>query len=202
MEESKFMIQEPKAYIGGHITLWLVSVIQTVVPITLWYVWRKPEIGAPSINLWFSNSWKAMWIGSVSANGLQALLWPLTFTSSRTMHLIYIGLWTILGLVPNVMVFLTVVIYLLVATNRYEDHPDVNEEELYYTLLAYIPTEFILGVLVKEYLWDSFMYMRSEEVQSWCDKHFDVCDDYKVLKKAPEPEADSIPEFYSIPFDF
>ena len=141
-----------------------------------------------------------MWIGSAIANGLQALLFPFTFADSRTMHLIYIGAWTTLGLIPNIMVALTVVIYLFIAAGKYEDHPEVSEEEIYWTMTIYIPIEFILGVLVKEYLWDSFMYMRSEEVKVWCNNHYDVCDDYRVLKKVPQTETEEqdemIPEFY------
>ena len=112
------------------------------------------------------------------------------------MHLIYIGLWAVLGLVPNVMIFLTVIIYLFVATGTYQDHPDVSQEEIIWTLLIYIPSEFILGVLAKEYLWDSFMYMRSEEIKDWCESHYDMCDQYRVLKKVPETDMEAIPEFY------
>ena len=112
------------------------------------------------------------------------------------MHMIYIAVWTILGVVPNMMLFITICTYFFVSANHYVAHPDVSQNEIFYTIAVYIPCAFILGILIKEYLWDSIMYLHSDEIKAWCEDHANVCADYNLLNKVETIDSDEIPEFY------
>ena len=124
-----------------------------------------------------------MWIGAIVTHGLQALFFPLTFIDHKIIDFIYAGSWAILGIVPAILLFINVNAFFLAAVDTYELHSDIDSEEIEYTILAYILSEFALGVLTKTFLWDSVMYMLSEDVKDWCESRAEFCTDYGVLNK-------------------
>ena len=159
-EQDVFVTNDPKDYLAGHIVVGLVAIIQTVVPTVLWWVWKKPMISDSDANKWFKRSWGMMWIGSVIAHGIQAVLFPFTFFKHRTLGIIYAGSWAFLGIMFAAVLFFLVNGFLFKAASNYSIYSaqDYEQNECWYTIGFYILFEFVMGSLVKIFLFDSILY--------------------------------------------
>ena len=65
-----FTIKDSQEYLAGHIIVGIVSWIKVILPVSMWYGWRKKTITDSSTNPWFSWSWETMWIGAIVTHGL------------------------------------------------------------------------------------------------------------------------------------
>ena len=100
------------------------------------------------------------WIGSVIAHAIQALLWPFTFFKHRTVGIIYAGSWAFMGIAFAVVLFFLVNGFLFKAADNSSIYSaqDYGQNECWYTIGFYILFEFVMGSLVKIFLFDSILY--------------------------------------------
>lgn len=58
-----FSIGAPDQYIGGHIAIGMVTLLQTVLPVLIYYVWQHDKLEMLTWNPWYVYSWKGMAYG-------------------------------------------------------------------------------------------------------------------------------------------
>ena len=81
MSQYVFALEEKKAYLGDHLYLGLSQLIKFLLPLILWFSWKRPVINNTTTNLWFLYTWKTLCYGYIIAYGLPSILWLFSFTN-------------------------------------------------------------------------------------------------------------------------
>ena len=51
-----FTIGAPKDYLGGHVAIGMITLLEAVIPIILYYSWMEPRINDWAANTWYKYS--------------------------------------------------------------------------------------------------------------------------------------------------
>ena len=84
-ETQQFTIGEPKDYLGGHVAIGIVTLLEAAIPITLYYAWMHPRIETWVSNTWYKNSWAAAAYGHFITFLIPFIFWCLSFIAKNTM---------------------------------------------------------------------------------------------------------------------
>ena len=135
-----FNIKDQSAYLGGYVAVGVFAIVQTIAPLLIYQLWRKPDITTDNRNMWYKYAWQAMQAGGVVSWGLPALAFLASFMFDlnllERLGLLMLG-FTHIGLLGCLTV-ITVISYLVVALIKYEDSMFSAMWEIGVTLAVYL----------------------------------------------------------------
>ena len=80
--------------------------------------------------------------------------------------------------------FISTLVYFILALANYTESPLVTNGEIVITLIVYIIFTIVNLWLTKRFMWRSILYMLASDVLEWCNDHSVTCEDYKLLDKS------------------
>ena len=179
-----FSIGAPKDYLGGHVAIGMITLLEAVIPIILYYAWMEPRIDGWAANTWYKYSWRSATWGHLITFSIPFLFWCLSFMAKNTMSYLYVGMLLIFGGLFGGYVVATTIIYQFQAIKGYSaaDGFEKNEIWTYFGLYAFV--QLVFDFIAEHYFFDSIFYLLSSNVKEWCEAHPGVCTDYGVLDSA------------------
>merc|ERR1712051_14273 len=161
--DQQFTIGEPKDYLGGHVAIGMVTLLEAAIPIVLYYAWMNPRFDSWVANTWYKDSWSAMTYGHFITFFIPFIFWCLSFMAKNAMSYLYVGMLVVFGSLFGGYVIATTIIYQFQAIKGYS----------------------MVDGFEKWEIWTSFgLYLFSSNVKDWCEEHPGVCSDYGVLDSA------------------
>lgn len=148
------------------IMIGMYAVINTIVPVIVYYTWLSPNNYA--LNEWTCKSWWTMWIGHLATWGLPALFWPLSYIGGP-MAMVYGWVWKWADMVSSPMM-LTFVTMLVVAGIYMPEDKTVWE-----TLVVYFVTQGVMGMAAQSVAKPAMMYYVWGEWDKWDDEAKEWC---------------------------
>ena len=181
-----FEVGPPKDYVGGHVALGIVTMLEAAIPAILYYTWQHPRLASVTGNDWWVYSWKAMTYGGFLAFIFPFVFWCLSFIDKPIMAYLYLGFLVLFGGLYGGYVVMTTIIYQFQAIRGYSSSGVFTLEEVWVTFGVYTAAQFLFSGIANHFLIDSVFYLLSAEIQQWCEEHPGVCTDYGVLSPAEE----------------
>ena len=179
-----FSIGAPKDYLGGHVAIGMITLLEAAIPITLYYAWMHPRIDDWAANTWYKYSWKAAAYGHFITFIIPFLFWCLSFMAKNTMSYLYVGMLLVFGSLFGGYVVATTVIYQFQAIKGYSAVDGFEKWEIWTYFGLYAFTQVLFQFIGEHYFLDSIFYLLSSNVKEWCEAHPGVCKDYGVLDMA------------------
>ena len=139
------------------------QILTAFLPLTLWFAWKKSDIDGVT-NRWFEYAWKGLWIGYLISYGLPSLLWLLTFADGRRLQLAYVATWVVLAAFGGFYMFISTLVYFLVAIAQYTSSTSVSLGEMWITLILFFVISVIDFWLTDHFAWRSILYMLASDV--------------------------------------
>ena len=177
-ETCGYMLGPSSDYLGGHITVWLVSVFNALVPFLIYWYWKEPifydDLGTRNIDSDFKKAWRWFGWGSLVCFAGQAVWWPLTFLYNNYVQLIYLSLWSGMGFVGALAVDCAVIALLIKAAPSVKaawdvpdafggehdyDGVDAFETEVWTSVGVVFAWEGLMGILAFWFFWDTVLFM-------------------------------------------
>ena len=181
-EEGQFSIGAPSQYIGGHIAIGIVTLLETVIPVVLYYAWQHDELDDYASNNWYKYAWKAATYGGFITYFIPFLFWCLSFMAKNIFSYIYMGVLVLFGGLFGSYVIFTTVVYSFNAANTYSAGEGLEYNEIWWFFGIYTMAQVIFAFVGEHYLMDSIFYLMSANIKDWCEEHPGVCSDYGVLE--------------------
>lgn len=181
-DTGSFTVGPPKDYIGGHIALGIVTLLEAAIPAILFYTWQHSRLASVSTNVWWPYSWKAMTYGGFLAFIFPFVFWCLSFIDKPIMAYLYLGFLMLFGGLYGGYVIMTTIIYQFQAVRGYSAGEGFTLEEVWVTFGVYLASQLLMGGIGEHFLVDSVFYLLSAEIKQWCEDHPGVCTDYGILE--------------------
>ena len=182
-----FSVGEPSEYVGGHIAIGVVTLLQAAIPVTLYYAWMKPRLDMMSGNTWYADAWGAATYGGFITYIIPFFFWCLSFISDNTFAYLYVGMLIIFGGIFGSYISGTTYIYQMQAIKWFMPETELMDiDEIWWFFGAYLSSQLLFGFIGEHYLMDSIFYLLSSNIKDWCEDHPGVCQDYGVLKMKEE----------------
>merc|ERR1712013_20206 len=179
--EGQFSIGAPSQYIGGHIAIGVITLLETIVPLIMYYTWQQRKLMAYPNNDWYKYSWKAATYGGFIAYFFPFLFWCLSFMDKNMFSYIYMGVLVLFGGVYGGYVIFTTMVYQFQAVNTWTTGDGLPIWEVWTFFGVYLFVQIIFAFIGEHYLMDSIFYLMSANIKDWCEEHPGVCSDYGVL---------------------
>lgn len=182
--QQTFTIGEPKDYLGGHVAIGLVTLLEAAIPITLYYAWMHPRIEKWSANEWYKNSWAAAAYGHFITFLIPFFFWCLSFAAKNTLSYLYVAMLLMFGSLFGGYVIATTIIYQFQAVKGYSAADGFELWEIWTYFGLYLFSQVVFAFIGEHYFIDSIFYLLSSNIKEWCEDHPGVCQDYGVLDMA------------------
>ena len=183
-DDQQFKIGEPKDYLGGHVAIGMVTLLEAVIPIVLYYAWMNPRFDSWVANTWYKDSWSAMTYGHFITFFIPFIFWCLSFMAKNAMSYLYVGILALFGSLFGGYVIATTIIYQFQAIKGYSMVDGFEKWEIWTSFGLYLFSQLMFSFIGEHYFLDSIFYLLSSNVKDWCEEHPGVCSDYGVLDSA------------------
>ena len=110
-ENGMFSIGDPSEYVGGHIAVGIILLLEAVIPVALYYGHWNDILKDLPMNDWYVYSWKAMTYGGFIAFFVPFIFWCTSFVESNTAAYLYLGFVTLFGGIYGFYIIATTIIY-------------------------------------------------------------------------------------------
>ena len=140
------------------------QLVMAILPLILWFAWKKDMIDDKTTNIWFKYAWKGLWIGYLIAYALPSLFWFFTFIDNKGIQLAYLVLWILFGGLAGAYMLVSSIVYFFVAIGKYEGGKGLSLTELWITLVIYLIISGVNIWLTQRFAWHSILYMVASDV--------------------------------------
>ena len=180
-DNGMFTIGQPSEYIGGHIAIGVVTLLETILPVILYYAWMHPRLELMANNTWYAYAWKAATYGGFITFFFPFLFWCMSFMAKNIFSYLYIGILVIFGGLFGSYISGTTIIYQFQGIKNYASGDDLMVDEIWWFFGVYAFTQLTMAFIGQHYLMDSIFYLLAANIKDWCEAHPGVCQDYGVL---------------------
>ena len=175
-------IGQPKEYLGGHLAIGALTLVEAWVPIILYYSWQKSKLEKLNYNTWYSDSWKTMSYGGFVTYFLAFLFWAISFAYKEKTSFLYIGMLFFFGAFYGFYITAQTIIFQFQAIKNYSMLDiGLKKSEIWGVTGFYMGFQLIASFIGHHYIFDSIWYLLSAEIDEWCGNHPGVCDDYSAF---------------------
>ena len=185
-ETCGYMLGPSSDYLGGHIVVWLVAVINSFVPFFLFWFWKRPMFNDDTqmIDKDFKKAWKWLGWGMFASFVGPAVIWPFTFLYNNYLQIVYLELWGWPGYPGALAVDFAVIILLIksapsvkAAWNKPDpyggehdyDGVDAFEKEVWTSLGVFIASQGLLAFVAFWFFRDTVIFMLPRSLKKYLE---------------------------------
>ena len=162
---SSFEIGPPKDYLGGHIAIGMVTLIEAALPAILWFAWQRGEINNNQLNVWYKYSWKSMSYGGLIAFFIPFLFWCMSFSDNNTLSYLYVAMLVLFaGLYGSYVTASTIIFQFQGIRNYNSMDSKVAKDDIWAFFGVYTGVQLLAAFIGQHYLFDSVMYLLAANI--------------------------------------